>query len=180
MDRLIQNRTTLIIIGILIFAVYISIIDKGPGHKNAPIAAADKRTPMPRLTADISTGGKWQLSDHLGKVVLVNYWATWCGPCRAETPDLVSIASTFQARGLDVAAIASSDSPLDQIKQYTAEYNVPYPILNASDSDEFGRSVAAFPTTVLIDKHGRVATVIEGGVDKESISKEIEKLLAEK
>src|ERR1043165_4137524 len=73
------------------------------------LVPAAKRKNMPELALPELNGASWKLSEHRGKVVLVNFWASWCEPCRDETPGLVKVAAEYRDRGLDVTGVAMDD-----------------------------------------------------------------------
>jgi thiol-disulfide isomerase/thioredoxin len=148
-----------------------------------PAKPPAQRKPMPDFTMPTLNGQQWILSQHRGHVVLLNFWATWCPPCQAETPSLVKIAREYQGQGLDVAGVAmDSDSrstakPL--VQAFVSSYHVPYPILLPSVFSPLTGWVQAYPTTLLIDRQGRVADASVGALDEGSARRELERLLKE-
>ncbi len=125
-------------------------------------------------------GGQWSLSEQRGKIVLVNFWATWCPPCRAETPGLVSIAKQYAGRGVEVVGIAMDDSPLRAVPPFVSQFGIPYPILLPSASSPFSTSIENLPTSLLIDRNGRVARTYYGMVDERLLAHDIDQLLLER
>jgi thiol-disulfide isomerase/thioredoxin len=110
-----------------------------------------------------------RLSDYRGHPLLINFWASWCGPCRAEQPGLVNIAKDLQPRGLRVLGIDIRDN-LEQARVYRDEFKVPY----ASLFDQAARlgyayQVDAPPSSVLVDRDGRVAFKLPGGLGEDSL-----------
>jgi thiol-disulfide isomerase/thioredoxin len=91
-----------------------------------------------------------------GKVTLVNFWATWCGPCRAEIPDLVALQQKYRDQ-LQILGISEDEASPETVKQFAAKFNVNYPIAMVTPELEklFG-NVSALPTTFVIDRDGRV------------------------
>jgi len=153
-----------------------------PGLRRPPPTAAlrpaaERRT-MADLTLPALSGPPWTLSRHRGRVVLLNYWATWCPPCRAEAPALVRIARDYRAQGLDVAGVSVDQDAMNSVPPFVAEYRVPYPIL-LSGPPAPGGPVQALPTTFLIDRRGRVADAVVGALDEASFRRELERLLRE-
>ena len=105
--------------------------------------------------ADLS-GAKWTLRSLAGKVVLVNFWATWCPPCRKELPDLQALAERFGSRGLVVLAI--SDEEAEKVKPFVAEHKLSYPVLldpGRKVNDLF--RVEGIPKTFVYDRGGKLA-----------------------
>lgn len=123
------------------------------------------------------SGAPWKLSDHRGKVVLVNFWATWCPPCRTETPALVRIAQEYEGR-VEIAGI-SLDEGLDEVRRFAASYDVPYPILIPPPGDALTARIQSLPTTLLIDRRGRVAKTYMGAEPERVFRRDIDRLLAE-
>lgn len=96
-------------------------------------------------------------SDWKGKVVLVNFWATWCGPCRAEIPDLVALQSKYRDRVV-VIGVSEDEGPIDKVREFAAQYKVNYPIvMTTPEIEERFPGVAALPTTFFLDTDGRIA-----------------------
>lgn len=133
------------------------------------------------LTLKDPFGTEQRLSSLKGRIVILNFWATYCIPCRKEMPDLAAIQNEFAALGVQVIG-ASTDEATDREKvlQFVKETKVNFPIwmgASASDMIRFGLG-SALPGTVIIDREGRVAKVISGVIDKADIRKQIESMLA--
>jgi len=139
--------------------------------------APDARRALSDLRLSALDGRDWSLSDHRGKVVLLNYWASWCPPCREETPGLVRVAEAFRGKGLEVAGIAIDDN-LEAIRNFARQYRVSYPLLLPRD-DAAGAGIESLPTTYLVDRQGRVARVFVGAVTESALREAVEGLLAE-
>jgi cytochrome c biogenesis protein CcmG/thiol:disulfide interchange protein DsbE len=126
---------------------------------------------------DVLQGKEYSLSQFKGKVVVINFFTFFCGPCRDEMPDLNKINNELKGKGLQTLGIALSSDPT-QIRFLVKQLGLEYPVLIGNDkvSDSYG-SVAVVPTTVIIDKQGNVAQRIEGTRKKETFMKLIEPLL---
>ena len=126
---------------------------------------------------DVLQGKDYSLSQFKGKVVVINFFTFFCGPCRDEMPDLNKINNELKGRGLVTLGIALSSDPT-QIRFLVKQLGLEYPVLIGNDkvSDDYG-SIAVVPTTVIIDKEGNVAQRIEGTRKKEAFLKLIEPLL---
>ncbi len=120
----------------------------------------------------------WKFADHRDKVVLVNYWATWCPPCRIETPGLVSLANEYAGRGVSVVGV-SVDEDVGLIPPFIEKYQIKYPILVAGLDPNLPPDGFALPTTFLYDKKGRIAKRYTGIVLESTFRSDIESLLAE-
>lgn len=119
------------------------------------------------------------LSALKGKVVLLDFWATWCPPCRMEIPHFKDLYAAYQEDGLEVVGLAVGDQA-DAVKKFMQENGVSYPVAMSSPAVErdYG-GIRGIPTTFLIDKQGRIAKKYVGYQDKSVFEEEIQKLLAE-
>ena len=126
---------------------------------------------------DVLQGKEYSLSQFKGKVVMINFFTFFCGPCRDEMPDLNQIHNELKGKGLQMLGIALSSDPT-QIRFLVKQLGLEYPVLIGNDkvSDAYG-SIAVVPTTVIIDKEGNVAQRIEGTRKKAVFQKLIEPLL---
>jgi thiol-disulfide isomerase/thioredoxin len=117
------------------------------------------------------------LADSKGKVVLVNFWATWCGPCRAEIPDLVELQNKYKDR-LQILGLVVDDEDQDAIKKFAAKFHINYPVAIATDALrlEYG-GIPALPTSFLLDSEGRVVQKHEGLRDPVLYETEVRSLL---
>ncbi len=140
----------------------------------------NQREAMGDFTLPTLSGEQWRLSKHRGHVVLLNFWATWCPPCREETPGLVRVAAANRARGLDVAGVSMDNSDIGKVRGFATEYKVPYPILLPAPLSPLTYTVQAYPTTYLIDRQGRVAGAYVGELDEAALQKQVTRLLDEK
>ena len=111
--------------------------------------------------------------------MLVNLWATWCPPCREETPLLVRLSKDYKAKGLEVVGVSLDQGGKGVIEEFVAEYEVPYPILLPVPGSAITR-IEPIPTTLLVDRQGRLAKKYVGAVPESIIKKDVESLLAER
>lgn len=149
----------------------------------APIAAnqfgsvspAAERSEVSDIRLRTLDGAPWSLAEQRGKVVLLNFWATWCPPCRIETPALVDLHQKYAGSGFSVAGVTMDDEPAGVVPGFVERYGVPYPILVPQGEVH----VEALPTSYLIDRSGRVARTYVGLVTERALRGDIETLLAE-
>ena len=123
-----------------------------------------------------------KLADFKGKVIVLDFWATWCGPCKLEIPGFVKLQNTYGTEGLQTIGI-SVDDKLDLLKPYVAEFQMNYPVLQGLDHDEvqdaFG-PIVGIPTTVVIGRDGTICRKHEGLTGRDTFEREIKALLAQK
>jgi peroxiredoxin len=161
--------------GALIFAFSGSF-----GSHSTPVKEAWDRKPMPDFTLPAIDGRTWSLSDHRGKVVLVNFWATWCPPCRTETPELVRVHERYREQGLELVGISLDDEPELVVPGFIKRFRMPYPVLIPTPDFSLARQIESLPTTVLVDREGRIATVHFGAVRESDLRGDLELLLGER
>ena len=122
-------------------------------------------------------GGTVNLAAARGKVVLLNFWATWCGPCRMEVPDLVELQKKYQDR-LQVIGLVIDDVDEDAVRKFAKRYSINYPVAMATDEMRFQfGGVPALPTSFIIDAQGRVVQKHIGLRDPELYEMEVRALL---
>jgi thiol-disulfide isomerase/thioredoxin len=119
-----------------------------------------------------------KLSDYKGKVVLLNFWATWCGPCKVEIPWFMDFQKAYKDRDFAVVGVSMDEDGWDAVKPYVEQKKMNYRVVLGNDqvSQLFG-NVDSLPTTIVIDREGRIASMHIGLVAKATYQKEIEKLL---
>lgn len=123
---------------------------------------------------------EFDLDDYEGQVVLLNFWATWCAPCRAEMPDLVDLQDDLRSEGLRIVGVAMDQSGKEAVVPYLKQQPVNYPIVTdpkATIGERYG-GIPALPTTLLIGPDGEVRERIVGRVQPQSLRKRLGELLA--
>jgi cytochrome c biogenesis protein CcmG/thiol:disulfide interchange protein DsbE len=148
-------------------------------RQSGGIAPVAERKMMPELAMRQLDGGTWRLSDHRGQVVLVNYWATWCGPCWEETPGLIRLSKELGAKGLAVVGVAIDEGGEKKVKKFVDEFRVSYPVVMPERMSQMEYGLAGVPTTILVDKQGRVAKTYVGAVRQGDFAVDVGVLLAE-
>ncbi len=140
-------------------------------------------TPNPVGTANLDLtmkdmhGANVNLADYKGKVIILNFWATWCGPCQAEIPELVKTYAEYKDQGVVVLGV-SIDDPPELLRDYGAQKNMNYPSLLLTDAvDEAYGPIVGVPITFFIGRDGLIARKHLGPVTKEQVDREIKPLL---
>ena len=118
------------------------------------------------------------MSAYKGKVVLLNFWATWCGPCKIEIPWFIEFEKTYRDRGFAVLGVSMDEDGWAVVKPYVEQKNVNYKVVvgNGATAKQFG-GVEALPTTLLIDREGNIAAEHVGLTSKSTYQDEIAILL---
>jgi peroxiredoxin len=145
----------------------------GPLRTQIPGNAAGT---APAFTLPDVKGAQVSLADLRGKVVLLNFWATWCPPCRREIPDFISLQSQYGAQGLQIVGIGTDEQ--EKVRAYAEENGMNYPVLFGTDDValKYG-GIDAIPTTFVIDREGRIVTKYVGLRSREEFEQVIRKLL---
>ncbi|MGI8962475.1 MAG: peroxiredoxin family protein [Bryobacteraceae bacterium] len=148
---------------------------------NAAAKTSKERKPAPEFNLTDANGTSVKLSDYRGKVVLLNFWATWCGPCTLEIPWFIDFEQEFKSRGFAVVGISMDDDGWAAIKPYAAEHKMNYRVLLGNDSvSQLYGGVDALPTSFVIDRDGKIDSVHVGLAGKDEYLNEIQSLLGEK
>ena len=124
-------------------------------------------------------GADVTLSDYEGKVVLLDFWATWCPPCKIEIPGFVELYDRYQSEGFVVLGV-SVDDPIDKLAAFAEEFNMNYPVLVGDGRDDIKEAFGplyGFPTTFVIGRDGKICAEHTGFVPKEQFETEIRALL---
>ena len=141
------------------------------------------RKPVGAFTGTLLGGGRLRLSDDAGKVVVINYWATWCGPCTTETPNFDKVYRAYQSKGVTVIGVDTKNSPSSLAQAFVQDNGISFPIVydeSGQTALQLGRIPAlSLPFTVLIDKHERVAAVYLQPLAPKDLEPVLDKLLAE-
>jgi peroxiredoxin len=141
-------------------------------------ASAPQQHPLaPDFTLTQLNGGQLTLSSYRGKVVLLDFWATWCVPCREEIPHFVELQDKYRERGLQIIGVSMDDS-VDPVRPFAQQFHMNYPVVmgNAKLGEEYG-GVLGLPIAFLLDRDGRIAKKHIGATAIDVLDREIGPLL---
>jgi len=177
--------TVVALIGLTIYADQATRVKVRASVKDAPVKAdpVDSKS-APDVTFKDLDGKNVPLNEYKGKVVLVNFWATWCEPCQVEIPWLIEMQQKYSSKGFTILGVDVDDEGNNVVSAYTAKtrFNVNgdklpmnYPILRGDDAvaDKFG-GLLGYPTSFLISRDGKIVKKVQGLVDYDEIKNAVE------
>lgn len=135
--------------------------------------------PAPDFSLTSLDGPTLRLSDYKGKAVLLNFWATWCEPCKIEMPWFVQLQQQYGPQGLQVLGVAMDDTDPKDIKEFAKKMNVNYPIVVGKEAvgDQYG-GIPYLPSTFYIDREGKVVDRVFGLASRSEIEDNVKKALS--
>jgi cytochrome c biogenesis protein CcmG/thiol:disulfide interchange protein DsbE len=178
MTTLRRYAKTLLFMGIAVAFLYVLRLGDsvGPGDLAPPLT----RSAVPDIAVTDLHGKSWKLADHRGQVVLLNFWATWCPPCREETPGLVRLGNAYAQNGLAILGVSlDEDGAPDVVREFVTRFRIPYPVALPGEHFALANAVQSLPTTLLIDKRGRLAKVYRGAASESTFRTDVDSLLRE-
>jgi peroxiredoxin len=166
----VKRAAVLIAVVGLVAAVYFSFRSRAAHKQPAELSA-------PNLTLTDLSGQTISFASYKGEVVLVNFWAVWCAPCREEIPQFIALQEKYRSRGFQAVGI-SLDDPEATLRDFCREHKVNYPVVMGDQkiAEDFG-GVLGLPTTFLIGRDGRIQAKYAGATDFAKLNQEITTLL---
>ena len=165
------------------------LLRSGTGGERIPAKSAAGATPGRAATCDAEGTAKFdfvlkdehnvpvKMADYKGKVVIVNFWATWCGPCKVEIPDFVKLYAEYKDKGLVIVGISIDDSP-EQLQAFMKEYKMNYPVLQMTpDVESAWGPFYGYPTSFFVARDGSICVKHLGPATKEQFETQIKALL---
>jgi peroxiredoxin len=165
----------LIAIAVLAIGVYAGFHRFG---RHKAVTSVSNLSGAPQFSATDINGGSVNTSDYKGKVILVNFWAAWCGPCAEEVPQFIALQKKYRDQGLQVVGVSVDDDP-EVLLRFYRKYQMNYPVVpgDLKIADAFG-GVLGLPTTFLIGRDSRIHGKHNGAADFSVIEREVVALLS--
>lgn len=166
---------------LLLTLTAIAIAADQPAAVRAVLHPAKERKPAADFALTDASGKTVTLKDYRGKVVLLDFWATWCTGCKKEIPWFAEFEKTYGAKGLAVVGVSLDEEGWKVLKPFLAQTHVPYQILLGDDAMAKRYGIENMPDTFLIDRDGKVAAAYLGGlVDRDNVEANIQALLSKR
>lgn len=164
---------------VLIALAGVLLTSCSPSSPGRAALSDTSRKAAPDFTLTDATGASIKLSDYRGKVVLLNFWATWCGPCKIEIPWFIQFEKAYKDRGFETLGISMDEDGWKGIKPFVSQTAINYPVMigNLHLAELYG-GVDSLPSTFLIDRQGRIAFTHLGLIAKRDYEAEIQQLIA--
>ena len=163
-------------IAIVVAVILVPLFHSGSSRPGGPAGLAGEAAPVFALRDD--RGREASLEQYRGKIVVMNLWASWCPPCRAEMPDLERLEQAYGQRGVVVVGVNQGESP-QRAAQFAQSLGITFPIW-IDDAQQYGRVYAALglPTTVVIGRDGKVVQGYDGALTLDQMRAAVSPLVA--
>ena len=142
-------------------------------------APAKPASDVPQFSLTSLEGKTVAMKDLANKVVIIDFWATWCGPCREEIPHLNELYSELKSKGLEIVGISMDSDGTDSVKDFVREFRMQYPVVMGDEklAESFG-GLIGLPTTFIIDRSGKIAKKYIGLPPADDMTKIVKDLVA--
>ena len=146
-----------------------------------PHCSKEGKAPLPVLAPDFTLktldGQEMTLSKLKGKIVLLDFWATWCAPCREATPHLINLQKTYQEKGVEVIGMNMDKGDVETVRRFVKSMDIPYAVTITPEEVSRDYGITALPTTIIVDKEGKIRQKLLGFTSE--ISKRITSTIVE-
>lgn len=182
-----RNAVAIVVVAVVVAVMIYAGVRSSRGPKVSPMASNSqpvsttdsKGKDAPDFTLQDLQGKQVKLSDFRGKAVLLNFWATFCGPCKVEMPWLVELQKQYGPQGLEIVGVALDDSGKDTIQKFATQMGVNYTILQGQDAVGDAYGAVGLPATYYIDRNGKIIDSALGLVSRSEIEDNIKKALVQ-
>lgn len=165
-----------------------NLAEEGSKQKNAPKRDRSNETKAPDFKLATIGGEEFHLSDYKGKVVMLNFWGTWCPPCRKEIPDLINLQKKYNKEGLEIVGITLNSGSAAEIQKFVDKKQMNYTVLTDMGNNEtqavtnlygqaVGQPISSIPTTFIIDREGYIVKGYLGARSEEVFYNDIKEYL---
>ena len=165
-----RNKSTLFL---TLFALFASLAMPGC-QKKEKLDQKEEKSKIPILTP---ASFEKTIRAHKGHVIIVNFFTTWCEPCRKELPDLISLADDYKTNDVDIIGISLDKGGEKVLRPFLEKIKIPYPVYLGDQALMDTLKIQAIPTTCFYDKRGKRADIVQGALSREVLEKKIEALL---
>ncbi|MFP5501938.1 MAG: TlpA disulfide reductase family protein [Candidatus Sericytochromatia bacterium] len=168
-----------VVLGVALLAGGLTMVQNQSAEATKP---ANTKMPTLGKAADFNLtsieGKKFSLADFKGKVVILDFWATWCPPCREEIPDFIALQKQYRSQGLEIVGVSVDREGPSVVKKFGEEYGINYTSLMADDkvTAAYG-GIRGLPTTFVIDRQGNIIKKYVGAQPKATFEKDVKALL---
>ena len=173
-----MKRIVAVIAALSVVLFVVSVMASGFGNDPHSVPFMMKGKPAPLFSIKrLDQEGQINLKDYAGQPVVLNFWATWCGPCKVEIPAFVELYDQYKDKGLVIVGVSVDDSP-EQLQSFMKEFRMNYPVLQMTPEIEtaFG-PFYGYPTSFFIARDGTICVKHLGPATKEQFEREIKALL---
>jgi len=160
-----------LLFGILTASTLALSCSSGPGRPASGVK------PVPQFTLSSLDGKTVSMKNLSNKVVVIDFWATWCGPCREEIPHLNKLYSDYRGQGLEIIGISMDDGP-EAVKEFARGMRMEYPVVMGNDelAEQFG-GIPGIPTTFIVDRKGNIVKKFVGLPPAEALNRVVRELV---
>jgi len=182
-----QRSNGYTILFVLVFLIFFLVNNSFDDPKQGPYppnyqAKHDpaSRKQAPQFVLASPAGGAINLSDYRGKIVILDFWATWCAPCRKSIPDLIELKNEYPSDQLEIIGISLDTDTKEMVPSFIEQHNINYPIAygDINITNEYG-GIQSIPTSFVLDQKGRIYSSYVGYMPKKIYKNDIDKLIEE-
>jgi cytochrome c biogenesis protein CcmG/thiol:disulfide interchange protein DsbE len=182
-----QRSHAYTILFIIVFAIFFFVNNNFEEAKSGPYPPnyeakvnPSSRTTAPDFSLATVAGSNLNLADYKGKVVVLDFWATWCAPCRKAIPDLIELKNEYPEDQFEIIGISLDSDTKEMVPSFVEQFKINYPIVygDMEIARRYG-DIQSIPTSFVVDKEGRIFSSYVGYMDKSIYKKDIDKLIEE-